>query len=179
MTDTNCNCGRATLIVETEPAVEVQVETPATPILPVDTSDRGPAGKDATINGVTTLTLTAEHGISLIQEGETATLSGEALEQADAAMQQQIDGKIDDVIGLGLVSATRTGNEIKITLMTYIHEQAVASDVWHINHNLNKHPSVSVVDSAGTQVACEVQYDDNNNLTLSMNGAFKGFAYLN
>ena len=65
MTDTNC--GTATLVVETEQAVEVQVETPATPILPVDTADRGPAGKDATINGVNTLTLTAEHGISLTQ----------------------------------------------------------------------------------------------------------------
>lgn len=177
MTDTNC--GTATLVVETEQAVEVQVETPATPILPVDTADRGPAGKDATINGVNTLTLTAEHGISLTQEGETATLSGEALEQADAAMQQQIDGKVDDVIGSGLVSAIRNGNEIEITSKTYIHEQAVAASVWYINHNLNKHPSVSVVDSAGTQVACEVLYNDKNNLTLSMNGAFKGFAYLN
>lgn len=176
---TQTNCGKATLVVETEQAVEVQIDTPATPILPVDTKDRGPAGKDATINGVNTLTLTAEHGITLEQEGETATLSGEALEQADANLQQQIDTKVEDVIGTGGLQTTRTGNTIEIKSTTYIHEQAVASSVWHINHNLNKHPSVSVVDSAGTQVACGVSYDDNNNITLSMNGAFKGFAYLN
>lgn len=178
MTD-NCNCGKATLVVETEQPVEVQIETPATPVLPVDTKDRGPAGKDATINGVNTLTLTAEHGIELIQDGETATLSGEALEQADAGLQQQIDEKVDEVIGSALITAERTGNSIQIKSTTYIHEQAIASSEWHIQHNLNKQPSVTVVDSAGTEVACEVKHDDKNNLTLKMNGAFKGFAYLN
>lgn len=179
MTDTNCNCGNGTLVVETTPAPEIQVEAPATPILPVNTSDRGPAGKDAKINGVNTLTLTAEHGISLNQEGETATLSGELLEQADEHLQEQIDGKVESVSGTGVISTTRTGNDIEIKSTTYIHEQAEASSEWHIQHNLNKHPSVTVVDSAGNQVFCGVEYNDTNNLTLSMNGAFKGFAYLN
>ena len=178
MTD-NCNCGKATLVVETEQPVEVQIETPATPVLPVDTKDRGPAGKDATINGVNTLTLTAEHGISLNQEGDVATLSGEALEQADEHLQEQIDGKVDSVIGSALITAERSGNTIQIKSTTYIHEQAVASDVWNINHNLNKQPAVTVVDSAGTEVSCEKIHNDKNNLTLKMNGAFKGFAYLN
>ena len=176
---TNTNCGNATLIIETEPTPEIQVETPATPVLPVNTADRGPAGKDAKINGVNTLTLTAEHGIELIQDGDTATLSGEQLELADAAMQQQIDGKVDSVIGSALITAERTGNSIQIKSTTYIHEQAIASSEWHIQHNLNKQPSVTVVDSAGTEVSCEVHHDDKNNLTLKMNGAFKGFAYLN
>ena len=179
MTDTNCNCGTATLVVETTPAPEIQVETPATPILPVDTKDRGPAGKDAKINGVNTLTLTAEHGIELIQDGETATLSGEALELADAAMQQQIDGKVDSVSGTGVISVTRTGNDIEIKSATYIHEQAIASAVWEVTHNLGKYPSVMVVDSSGNEVLCAIEYNTENTLTLRMNYAFKGKAYLN
>lgn len=178
MTD-NCNCGQAHLIVEPEEAVEVRVETPAEIIVPVNTADRGPAGRDATINGVNTLTLTAEHGIELIQDGETATLSGEALERADAAMQQQIDGKVDSVSGTGVISVTRTGNDIEIKSATYIHEQAIASAVWEVTHNLGKYPSVMVVDSSGNEVLCAIEYNTENTLTLRMNYAFKGKAYLN
>jgi len=39
----------------------------------------GPAGKDATINGVNTLTLNTSYGISLSQSGNTATLSGKEI----------------------------------------------------------------------------------------------------
>lgn len=176
MTD---NCGNAILVVDTTPAPDIQVETPAEVVLPLNTADRGPAGKDATINGVNTLTLTAEHGIELIQDGTTATLSGEALEQADAAMQEQIDGKVDSVSASGVISVTRTGNDIEIKSTTYIHEQGIASDVWEITHNLGKYPSVMVVDSAGNEVLCAIEYNTENTLTLRMNYAFKGKAYLN
>ena len=48
-----------------------------------------------------------------------------------------------------------------------------------INHNLNKHPSVTVVDSGQNVVYGEVQYTDTNNLTVSFNATFSGNAYLN
>lgn len=57
--------------------------------------------------------------------------------------------------------------------------QNVASDVWEINHNLDKNPSVSVVDSAGTIIVGEVNYIDTNNLTITFQAAFSGKAYLN
>ena len=62
---------------------------------------------------------------------------------------------------------------------THIYEQGVASDEWVIVHNLNKYPSVTVVDSAGTVVLTAVSYDSENQCTIRMNGAFKGKAYLN
>lgn len=62
---------------------------------------------------------------------------------------------------------------------TFVFEQAIASDTWEICHNLEKHPSVTVVDSAGTVFFAAVQYVDNNNIIITMNGATTGKAYLN
>lgn len=62
---------------------------------------------------------------------------------------------------------------------TYIHEQAVASSEWVINHNLNKFTSVTVVDSSGNVFHPAVQYVDENTCIIMMNGATTGKAYLN
>ena len=78
-----------------------------------------------------------------------------------------------------------TSNNIAITPHTlrlvtnYTHEQGIASDVWTINHNLNKNPSVMVVDSAGNVVEGAEKYIDENTIEIYFNGAFKGKAYLN
>jgi hypothetical protein len=64
-------------------------------------------------------------------------------------------------------------------LWTYTFEQAEASDTWIIKHNLGRNPSVVVVDSAGTVFYPAVHYDNENQCTISMNGATTGKAYLN
>lgn len=61
----------------------------------------------------------------------------------------------------------------------YIHEQGVASAVWHIEHNLDRYPSVTIVDSAENVVVGYITYIDKNNVEVNFNGAFKGKAYLN
>jgi len=61
----------------------------------------------------------------------------------------------------------------------YEHDQGFPSSVWTINHNLNKRPSVSLLDSAGTSVFGQVEYIDENNLTVTFNDSFSGVAYLN
>lgn len=62
---------------------------------------------------------------------------------------------------------------------TYVHIQGVASDTWVINHNLNKKPSITIVDSADNVVEGAEKYIDNNTIEIYFNGAFKGRAYLN
>ena len=62
---------------------------------------------------------------------------------------------------------------------TYTFDQGVAADTWRIAHYLNKYPSVTVVDSAGTTIDCSVIYINSNELELKFNAAFKGTAYLN
>ena len=61
----------------------------------------------------------------------------------------------------------------------YEHRQNAVSKIWKINHNLNKKPSVTVVDSAGSEVIGEVIYIDDNNLELHFSAQFSGIAYLN
>lgn len=62
---------------------------------------------------------------------------------------------------------------------TYVHEQGVASAVWTVQHNLNKYPSVTVVDSSENVIIADVEYVDINTVKITMNGASKGRAYLN
>lgn len=61
----------------------------------------------------------------------------------------------------------------------YLHIQNTASNIWEINHNLNKYPAVTVVDSAGNEVVGDIEYIDVNNLIMYFKGAFKGKATLN
>ena len=61
----------------------------------------------------------------------------------------------------------------------FAYEQSTASDTWTIHHNLNKFPSVSIVDTANTQVVGEVEYLDTNTVRITFNAPFGGYAYLN
>ena len=61
----------------------------------------------------------------------------------------------------------------------YVHTQAIPTDTWIITHNLNKRPSVAVVDSAGQLVEGEVEYTDAISLTVYFSAGFSGTAYLN
>lgn len=62
---------------------------------------------------------------------------------------------------------------------SYTHIQGTASEVWTINHNLNKNPSITIVDSANNVVSGRRKYVDENTVELYFNSAFKGSAYLN
>ena len=62
---------------------------------------------------------------------------------------------------------------------TFVFTQGVPATTWTIQHNLNKFPSVSVVDTANTSVITQVDYIDENNLTLTNTAPFAGKAYLN
>lgn len=61
----------------------------------------------------------------------------------------------------------------------FVFEQKQALATWVIVHNLNKYPTVSVIDSSGSEVIGEVSYDNINQVTITFKGAFKGKATLN
>ncbi len=61
----------------------------------------------------------------------------------------------------------------------YRHIQSTPASSWTIAHNLGKRPSVSVVDSAGTNIVGDFEYVDDNNCTLTFSSSFSGEAYLN
>lgn len=68
--------------------------------------------------------------------------------------------------------------QLDFPAVAFNHHQNISSDTWVINHNLNFHPNVTVVDSAGTLVEGEIHYDDRNTITLTFASAFGGNAYL-
>lgn len=64
-------------------------------------------------------------------------------------------------------------------ISTYIHDQGTPNTVWTIVHNLDKRPSATVVDTAGTVVSGEISYVSNNEIEINFHNAFSGKAYLN
>lgn len=65
---------------------------------------------------------------------------------------------------------------------TFYFAQDVPAKEWHITHYLHKHPSVTVIDSAGRAVIGQVIYDEDdplNKVTLVFSAEFSGTATLN
>lgn len=62
----------------------------------------------------------------------------------------------------------------------FVFTQRVSSTVWNIVHDLNKYPSVTIVDSGGNNVyGGQVHYIDQNKLNVEFSSPFGGIAYLN
>ena len=63
----------------------------------------------------------------------------------------------------------------------YEYNQAfpVAASKWVIQHNLGRFPSITTVDSAGSEITGAVTYDNENKITVVFNSATSGNAYLN
>jgi hypothetical protein len=71
--------------------------------------------------------------------------------------------------------------EENITLVsaTTIFNQDTPATTWSIVHDLNKFPSVTVVDSSGNVVIGEIVYLGPISLTITFESSFSGKAYLN
>lgn len=63
--------------------------------------------------------------------------------------------------------------------LTYLHIQERASSEWSITHSLGKYPSVSIIDTAGSQVEGEVTYISLNEIKIEFSSPFSGKATLN
>jgi hypothetical protein len=61
----------------------------------------------------------------------------------------------------------------------YVHTQTSPSITWTITHNLNKYPSVTIVDSAGTVVEGDISYSNTNLVVVTFSSTFSGKAYFN
>ena len=93
---------------------------------------------------------------------KTVTLNGQQFEIVDAEARQEIQ----DIVVHG-------GDK------TYTYEQSTPSALWTVNHNLNKIPAITVIDSAGNEVVGNYNHTDENNTVLEFSGAFAGKAHFN
>jgi hypothetical protein len=98
----------------------------------------------------------------------------------DVDVQSAVDGyvltaELDEVTEKIIWKAKETQSTDK----HYTYNQNSASAQWTITHNLGKNPSISVVDSAGTEVIGQVYYVSLNQLIVYFTEPFSGKAYLN
>ena len=61
----------------------------------------------------------------------------------------------------------------------FVFTQAVPSATWSIQHDMDKFPSVSVVNNNNVLMYGNITYIDKNNLTINFSAGFSGKAYLN
>lgn len=110
----------------------------------------------------------------------------------DSSTQNSLEPNFYD-IGLTLINSTGSlvdGQDYFISLLgntsgggggdkNFVYSQSTPAAVWNIVHNLDKYPSVSVVDSAGTAVFGNVLYVSINEVTITFSGGFSGKAFFN
>jgi len=73
-----------------------------------------------------------------------------------------------------------SNNKLTFTAkLGYVFVQSTPSATWTINHDLNKYPSVSIVDSANDEVIGEVHYTSTTQVVITFSAAFSGKAFLN
>jgi hypothetical protein len=106
--------------------------------------------------------------------------------------QEDIEGKLDATAPAVSAQTLTTPREINgvpfdgsqnITIVapsgTLVVTQMSAATTWFVNHNLNKYPSVTTLDSAGNEVEGVVTYIDLNNLQVDYAAAMAGETLLN
>lgn len=85
--------------------------------------------------------------------------------------------------GNGRLEEFAEGETIPVAMLppqgTYTWTQSLALAVWTIPHNLDKYPSVTVVDGLGVRIEPDVVYADSNIVTVTHSAALAGKAYLN
>ena len=68
----------------------------------------------------------------------------------------------------------RTSNDKSVSF-----EQSAPATVWVVLHELDKYPSVTVIDSDGELTLCEIEYTNENTVTLRFSEPTAGKVYLN
>lgn len=99
----------------------------------------------------------------------------------DSTNNQYYDLTLSFLGGNGSVKIDDFYDIVNFTLgdKSFTFTQANPSTTWNIQHNLNKFPSVSVVNNNNVLMYGETAYIDKNNLTITFSAGFSGKAHLN
>lgn len=100
-------------------------------------------------------------------------------EQTVDDLNERIDENLNNIIGSELIGVERDNQTVTITSKTFIFEQGIASNEWNIVHNLNKRPSIHLVDSTGREFEAVKDYINNNQVIIRLDSSTSGTAYLN
>ncbi len=131
-------------------------------------------GEDICSNDNWELVEAGSGGIDTINDSDVTLLDDYSYLDVDGNIETQQD--LNQVLADILVAIL---NNQTVGDKTWIHDQFTPATVWTIPHPLNKRPSVTVVDTAGTVVEGVIDYIDDNLLTITFNYPFSGYATLN
>lgn len=109
-------------------------------------------------------------GAGLTDIAQNATLTGLVVSGGSVAATDTIIQAIGKLAGSGGTG----GSDVN-----FVFNQILPSATWTIVHNLNKYPSVTVVDSADTKVEGDISFTSVNQVVITFTGAFAGRAFLN
>lgn len=118
-------------------------------------------------------------------DGSTVVLSNLPSSSSIANWDSAYDNMITSAAISGNTTKTLTlnqqdGGTVTVSYVdTYVHTQSTSSATWTITHNMNKYPSVTIIDSANTVVEGEVEYTSLNEVEVTFSGGFTGTAYMN
>lgn len=114
---------------------------------------------------------------------ETSAIINERIDEVVEAFDSEIEDinerMIDTIEGSELIGVSREDNTVSLTSKTFIFEQGIPSTEWIINHNLNKRPSIDLVNTNGERFEAYKEYTSNNQVIIRLDNANTGFAYLN
>lgn len=102
-------------------------------------------------------------------------LNFQTQEQVQEAIQAEstvINNRIDTEV-------ERLEEEIQESSNTFIYEQGIPATEWVINHDLNKRPSIDLVDYNGKVFEAYREYTSDNQVIIRLDSAATGYAYLN
>lgn len=141
-------------------------------LIVLDASDTGRSVWDTDLEG-----LYVWHVNNWIRVGATV----EQINNWNQAYDDSVVGFTINQAGVTTFTIERRNNTSIVATYNsnYTHMQGTPESLWVISHNLNKRPSVSVVASFGAAVVGEVNYIDDNTVTITFADPFSGKAYLN
>lgn len=113
----------------------------------------------------------------VIARGDNVTRVVKRDENVTRVVARAIPGRDGAVTG-SLPWSSITGKPTTFPGDGYTHTQSVPDTTWLVTHNLGRFPSVTVIDSAGTQVVGDTIHVSNMVVRLEFSAAFSGSAYL-
>ncbi len=128
----------------------------------------GTGADDAHETNLTAINPTADRTISLPNDSGTIALTSQLATVGDGGLTTNDFTDADHA----KLNALETDKN-------YVHTQSSSSASWVVGHNLGKYASATVVDSAGTVVIGQVDYDSLNQITITFKATFSGKVYVN
>lgn len=82
-----------------------------------------------------------------------------------STIESTLEDHEDRIAAIEAIIATFPGDK------NYVHPQVSPAAIWTINHGLNKKPSITIIDSAGSQILAKITYVDLNNVEIDFDGS--------